>query len=146
MEGYEISPTPFFINRSSGVRLFHSTSLQHSLPVVLKRHDLFLVDKSQFLEEFNHVLNAGMAQARVEHLNSCKILEMRLDCDVNENRYSLYHVLEALDRDLEKDIESRREANFPLNEADFRAFLTQTSSALAFAHSKVIFHSGNCSP
>lgn len=143
MEDYEVSPSPFFINRNSGVRLFHSTSLQrHGLPVVVKRHDLFLVDKPQFLEDFNHVLNAGLAQARVEHLNSCKILEIRLDCDVNENRYSLYHVLEALDRDLEREIDSRRQANFPLNEADFRTFLAQTSSALAFAHNKVSFTQG----
>jgi serine/threonine protein kinase len=138
MDGYELSSTPFFTNRNTSVRLFHGVSLlRNSLPVVIKRHDLFLVDKRQFLEDFNQVMNAGMAQARAEHSHSCKILELRLDFETSENRFSLYHILEALDRDLQKEIETRRQANAPLAETDLRTFLAQTSSALANAHKKV---------
>ena len=81
MDGaYEFDSHPFFFNRATNVRLYHGFSLNRGrIPVVIKRHDIYLVDKPQFLEDFNHVINAGLAQARADHSNACKIIEIRID-------------------------------------------------------------------
>jgi serine/threonine protein kinase len=141
MEGYDIEPSPFFISGDHTVRLFHATSmLRKGLPVVIKRHDIYFLSKSDFLHDINRVVNAGLAQARVEHSHSCKILELNLDLDPAQNTYSVLHVLEALERDLSKDIEQRQRHNMSLDEGEIRRFLREMGEAVAFAHSKNIAH------
>lgn len=84
MDGaYEFDPHPFFFNKATNVRLYHGFSLKRGhTPVVIKHHDIYLVDKPQFLSDFNQVINAGLAQARTDHTNSCKIIEIRLDMNL----------------------------------------------------------------
>ena len=42
----------------------------------------------------------------MDHPHSCRILDFGLD--MQRCTFSVYHVLEALDRDVEKDIEDRK--------------------------------------
>ena len=140
MDGlYEVEAHPFFTNRMTGVRLFHAVSLtRNRQPVVIKRHDIYLGrNKPEFLAEFCLALNTGLAQARVDHPHSCKILEFRMDIDIDRNCYSVFHVLEAMESDLGREIEERKRE---VTEEEMRKFMRQTSSALAFAHSKGIAH------
>jgi len=140
MDGYDIEPTPFYLSADRTVRLFHATSLQRHLPVVIKRHDVYFVTKPAFLSDLNSAINAGLAQARAEHPHSCKILEVNVDLDPGQNIYSVLHVLEALDKDLGRVIEFRQRERTGVNEAEIRTFLMEIGSAVAFAHGKGIAH------
>ena len=138
---YQLSASPFAFNRSSNVRLYHAFSLDHPhLPVVAKRHDLYFISQPEFLSDFNQVINSGLAQARVEHPNSCRLQEIRVDMDMSQNCYSVYHILEALVKDVGKEIEERKGNGNGVKEEELRRFLGETSSALSYAHSKGIAH------
>lgn len=136
---YEVQEPPFFVNRQTNVKLFHGVSLKRNRqPVVIKRHDVFLGrSKTDFLEDLCMVLNTGLTQARLEHANSCKIIEFRVDVDLEHKCYTVFHILEAMERDLEADIEERKR---PASEEELKKFLQQTSSALAYAHDKEVAH------
>ena len=101
MEGYELTAPPFFVNRESYVKLFRGMSKQRRQPVVAKCHELQFSDgKAEFIQQFTRVMNAGLTQARVEHLHSCKILEFALDVDMEQGSFYVYHILEALNKDV----------------------------------------------
>ena len=141
MDGYELSARPFFVNRETHTKLYHGRSKKLNQQVVAKCHDIQYAKKAEFIEEFNLVMNAGMAQARVEHPNTCKILELCLNVvDFEQGLFSLYHILEALEKDLSKEIEERKREGRVPSEAEVRGFLFQTAQALAYAHSKNIAH------
>lgn len=83
-------------------------------------------------------MNAGLAQARVEHPHSCKIIAMHLDwSEAKKDTYHLYHILEALPGDMRKEIAKRKKENRVYSEVELWDFLVQASSALTFAHNKV---------
>ena len=136
---YELPRDPFFRNPATGVSLYHAISLlRNRQPVILKRHDIYMSsNKADFLNYFSQVLNAGLTQARVEHENACKILEFRVDVDLERGCFTVYHVLEALERDLGVEVEERKQA---VSEEELRKFLQQTATALAYAHSKDVSH------
>lgn len=73
-------------------------------------------------------LNAALMQTRVEHSHVCRISELHLDISNVPQKYSLHHVLEALNKNVMWEIEQERE---------LWTFVVQIASALAYAHSKV---------
>jgi len=136
MEGYEVEPDPFYVNPYTAVGLFHGTSKAKShFPVILKRHSFDFIQDKSVQQHLTHCLNAALAQAKVQHPNSCKIHEVQLE--IEKNCCAIYHVLEALDRDVGRDIEERKRRKQPFSETELQTFLLQISSALACAHRKV---------
>jgi len=87
MEDYSLEPQPFYISDDNSVWLYKGFSIaRNGEPIVAKRHEfLFLRDKAQFSQRLNEALNVGLAQARVDHLHSCKVLEIRLDISEVQN-------------------------------------------------------------
>jgi len=133
MEGpYEGDSLPFSLNRTTSV-FFHGFSSSRARSSQAPR--LLLARKVQFLDDFNLIVNAGLTQARADHPHACKILEIRLDFDPSENCYSVFHTLEAMERDV-----GREKTHQPYTESDLTTFLKQTSDDLAHAHAKGIAH------
>jgi len=135
-ELYQTDSKPFYMSQNGVVSLFKGDS--NGLPIIAKRHKFVkLREKTRLPRELASAMNAGLAQSRVEHLHTCIILQMHLDVSEAPTRYRLDHILEALDSDVEKEIEKRKEEQRPMSEGELCNFLVQTSEALAFAHSKV---------
>lgn len=83
MNDYELDSLPFYVSEDGCVKLFKGCckSRQH-LPIVAKCHEVHRLDGTlDFQIKLNSVINVGLAQARVEHQHSCKILEIRIDFD-----------------------------------------------------------------
>ena len=138
MDGYQLEADPFYVNASTYVSLFKGLSLTRNLPVVVKRHDFTLIQTKEVQVRMVQTLNAALAQAKVQHPNTCEILEVQME--INTTNCSIFHVLEALDTDLRKDIEDRRRPNRPYTERELRQMLQHTASALTYAHNKKIAH------
>jgi serine/threonine protein kinase len=102
---------------------------------VVKRHEFNLIQQKATQARISQTINAALAQAKVHHPNACDILEIQLEID--KTNCVVYHVLEALEGDAEKDIEQRKRSNAQYAETDLRNALLQVASALAYAHSKV---------
>ena len=139
MNDYELEKEPFYMSEDTNVKLFRGVSLaRNRLRVVVKKHDFYPFTYPDILQCINRNLNSALSQAKVQHPNSCDILELRLEFD----RYccAVHHILEALDSDVENDIEERRKSNKHYTETELREFLHQISSALEAAHSKGIAH------
>ena len=85
-------------------------------------------------------MNAGLAQARVDHPYSCKILDLGLNVNMERRIFSVYHMLETLDKDVGQDIKERKRDQRTPREDEIKTLLSQTAQALAYAHSKQIAH------
>lgn len=139
MDNFELDKDPFYSNPCTSVALFKGVSIaRNRLPVVVKRHCFSFIQQKRTQDHMTQTLNAALVQAKVQHPNSCDILEVQLQ--IKENSCTICHVLEALDGDVEQDIEQRRLSNRHYNEAELRQMLLQIGSALACAHSKKIAH------
>ena len=135
MENYSLEPQPFCISDDNSVWLFKGFSTaRNGAPIVAKRHEFLLLrDKDQFSQR----LNVGLAQARVDHPHSCKLLEIRLDISGATNQYFVYHILEALENNLWQEVKQRKKRPNRYSEQEMWNFLEQMTSALSFAHDKV---------
>lgn len=137
-ESYYTESDPFSMNVDRSVYLFKGVSADIGEPVIIKRHDLF-----QFRQDFElsndltAAINAGLEQARVQHSNTCKILALQFNTKEAPKRYVLDHVLEAVERDLGREIEERQRTHRGFSECELWSFLQQSASALVFAHGKV---------
>ena len=138
MDDYELDAEPFYFNSESSVGLYRGRSIARDKPVVVKRHDFTLIQHKNTQIRMNQALNAALAQAKVNHLNSCDILEVHIK--IESTFCSIYHVLEALDGDVAQDIKRRKGNNERYDEKELRQALWQTASALSYAHSKKIAH------
>ena len=99
MDGYKLHPKPFYFNPHTHVSLYKGSSLtREGLSVVLKRHDFMLIQEKSQQVEMVQTLNAALVQAKVQHPNSCDILEIQME--INDTNCAIFHVLEALDSDL----------------------------------------------
>ena len=138
-ERFQIDLEPFYMSEDGSVQMFKAVSTTHNGPsIVVKRHELFRVrDKARLQIKLNQAVNAGLAQAKAEHPHICSLLEIHLDAKDAPKRYCLDHVLEALDRDMAKEVEERQREHRPFNERELWSFLAQTASALSFIHAKV---------
>lgn len=76
----------------------------------------------------------------MDHQHFCKIIAMHLDLSETPYNYRLYHILEAQEVDMRKEIDMRQEERRPYSEVQLWDFLVQASSALTFAHNKVSPH------
>ena len=138
MDDYEVQSHPFYGNADSHVYLFHGRRRADDLPVVLKRHDFGYIQLQDTQKEMNSCLNAVLLQAKLQHPNVCEVLEVSLEID--KSSCSIYHVLEALDTDLAKDINERTKDKRSFTETEVRDIATQTATALAYAHCLHIAH------
>ena len=109
--------------------LYWGRSRATKLPVVVKRHDFTLIQEKQTQLRMVQILNAALTQAKVQHPNSCYILEVQMEID--RTNCSIFHVLEALETDLGQDIEDHKISNRPYREEELRQVLLQTASVLA---------------
>lgn len=138
MEDYALEERPFAGNSFTGVMLYRGISKsRNNLPIVAKRHKFTTLEGPEMSKRLNAAMNAGLAQARVDHQHSCKIIAMHLDVRKAPSTYYLYHILEGMEGDMRMEINQRKEENRPYNEVELWDFLVQVTSALAFAHKKV---------
>lgn len=136
-EPYKLDSKPFYVN--ANVRFFQGISFAHNrAPIVAKLHDFSSFEGEKLGKKLGAAINAGLAEARLQHPHICKILALYLDTTAAPTGYSLYHILEPLKCDVGMEVEQRRRENRAIKEEDLWEFLRQTSSALAFAHSKVV--------
>jgi len=133
MEGF-VTGERLAYNHMTFVTIYQATCLARNRPVVLKKHEFHMIDEPGTQDQINVCLNAALFQAKVQHPNSCEVLEVKVHIE-KANCY-VYHVLEALDTSVGKDVEAGKRYEEP----ELRQFLQQTASALAFAHSKGIAH------
>ena len=139
MNDFELEEDPFYYNSSAAVALFKGVSLaRNGLPVVVKRHDFMLIQQKSTQVLIAHAINTALAQAKVHHPNTYEILEVQLEID--KSNCAIFHVLEAMDSDVSRDIQERKQGNRSYEEAELRLVLQQTANALAFAHNKGIAH------
>jgi serine/threonine protein kinase len=66
------------------------------------------------------------------------MLEVCIDISQAPDQYFVYHILETLEKDLDQEIQQRITGQSPYSEQEIWNFLKQTSSALSFAHEKVL--------
>ena len=134
MDGYKLGERLAY-NHMTFVTLYQATSLaRNNRPVVLKEHEFHILDDAGTQEQINACLNAALFQAKVQHPNACDVLEVKMKID--KTNCFIYHVLEALDTSVGKEIEAGKR----YSEQEMREFLQQTASVLACAHSKGIAH------
>jgi len=138
-EGYKVEEDPFYVGEA--VKLFKGVSRNYNCdPVIVKQHELYVLqDKNIAQEKLAKAINTAIVQTRVKHPNICRVLEMHLDISRAPKQYSLNHILEAMNRDVEMEIAQRSQQQRPLSDLELWDFLRQTASALVYAHAKVLY-------
>lgn len=132
MDGYQLESEPFYVSPQTSVSLFRGIALTESNPpIVAKRHDFHFIQNEATQKSIAQSINAAIAQAKVQHPHSCDLMEVRLK--IEGSNCAVFHILEALDGSVDKDIKERR----AYSEDELKNMLRQISSALAYAHSKV---------
>lgn len=119
-------------NPGSLVTLDRAVSLdRNNLPVVLKKHEFRNIELPETQQLITSCINAALNQAKVRHPHTCDIIEVQFEARGQD--CVIHHILESLETSVGKDIKQGK----VYTEQEARAFLQQTASALAFAHSKV---------
>lgn len=131
-ELYDTVDDFFYENDDKTVRLYKG----RFSPIIVKRHEFF--KKASLHRDIAKAINAGLVQARVLHPHTCRIIAMHLDISKAPKCYYLDHILEALEKDVEKEIKDRQSQSRQFSELELWEFLRQTASALSFAHEKVL--------
>lgn len=135
LEGYDLEKTPFYVSPAS-VSLFKGVSLaRNHLPIIAKRHDFAPLGLKESQQRLIQALNAAIIQSQAKHPNTCDLLEIQLS--IIDNYCALFHIIEVLETDTNKDITQRKARNSHYSETEIRDFLFQTSSAMAFVHKRV---------
>lgn len=141
MEEYEVDQEPFHSNDESKIYIYRASRNVDQRPLIVKEKRFNQVQEKETQKRMNLFLNAGLIQGKVQHPNSTDILEFQLKIDEDDN-WSLYYILEALDTDLGKDIEARTEN--PFTEAELLDIALQVADALMYAHNIGIAHRNIC--
>ena len=90
------------------------------------------------IDSINDSVREGLVQARVDHFNNCRLIEVRLQKEKGDSQRCCIHlVMEKLDSDLETSIRERLVEN-PYSEEDIFRFLRQVGAGLSFAKQKVL--------
>lgn len=99
LDSYEIEEKAFFEN--DNVRLYKDLSGL----IVVKCHE-FSIFRNEFnlSSELAKAINTGLVQARVQHPHICRIIAMYLETSKAPSRYYLDYILEALERDVWREI------------------------------------------
>lgn len=128
MEGYRL-----------GKLLYHSSSTAVSVyeaisplgePVIVKTYE------KASPEDANEQVTEALLQMRVEHPNTCRLLDLQL-VSLPGRAVRVNLILERLERDLRKDILMRQSDQRPYTDGDLLAIIQQVGSALAYAKTKV---------
>lgn len=130
-----------FAREDETVKLFRGVSTVYpGMPIVIKQHKYSIVPEieSEKPKALNRAINAALVQARVEHPYICKIMQIYLDTKKAPREYCLVHILQDLIGDTWMEIKKRQNMHRPYAEKEIWNFIKQISSAMAYAHSKVI--------
>lgn len=137
MEGYQVATVPFCESLDPSVTLLKAIILtEDRLPVIIKRFDFVSLQLKATQQSLTQAINAAIIQAKTQHPHAREIREVRFDLE--ENRCSLYHVLESGEHDLAWEIAERRKQKKPFSEEEMHTFLRQIASLLVYTHSKVL--------
>lgn len=139
MSGLVLEPTPFYqkFHTKYQVDFFHGRDdSRQGVPILAKRHIIHGLPYTSITCFVNKAISEGLAQARVDHSHSCKIREIRLDYDEHSKAFSVYHILEALDKNFVEEIHERQGRNRCFSELELSTFLANISDAISNAHSK----------
>ena len=122
-----------------GRLLFHSSSTDVSVhegtsplgvPVIIKTYECMCP------EEASEQLFEAMMQVRVEHPNTCRLLDLKMTT-ISGRALKVHLVMERLDRDLRKEIRVRASEKRYFAEGEVLTLVHHIASGLAYAKSKV---------
>jgi len=116
MDGYEFESSLFYRNPNTFVSLYRGRTRRGNLPVVIKCHEFGNIQDKEVQISMVRTLNAALVLAKMQHPNACDILEVQME--IKSYNCRIFHVLEALDSNLERDIEGRRSSNRPYAEGN----------------------------
>lgn len=131
-EGYEVDAPLVPHNINTRVDVHSGKRLATNEAVVIKT---FTCDS---LKEANLPLSEGLAQARFEHPNVCRLLDIRLSGEASQCRVHL--VMEKMEHSLLQEIKLRAREKRPLSEAQMKAFLAQMGDAMKLGKDRKIAH------
>lgn len=125
--------------QSTDVKLLNAFWRGSQLPVVIKKHSFPSFSLSDVKSRVNNALQAALIQGQLRHPHICELIELQVDVECGSS-ITIYHALEALDSDIRRDIEVRKETGSLYSEIELREVLYQTSQALAYMHKQKIAH------
>ncbi len=128
MEGYRLGQL-LYHSSSTAVSVYEALSPQGE-PVIVKTYE------KASPEEANEQVTEALLQMRVEHPNTCRLLDLQLTT-LSGRSLRVHLILERLERDLKKDILMRNSEQRPYTEEDLLAMVQQIGSALVYAKNKV---------
>ena len=128
MEGYRLGPL-LYHSSSTAVSVYEAVSPQGE-PVVVKTYD------KACAEEANEQVTEALLQMRVEHCNTCRLIDLQLTT-LSGRAIRVHLIMERLERDLKKDIVMRANEQRPYTDGELLAIVQQVGSALVYAKSKV---------
>ena len=128
MEGYRLGQL-LYHSSSTAVSVYEALSPQGE-PVIVKTYE------KESPEEANEQVTEALLQMRVEHPNTCRLLDLQLTT-LSGRSLRVHLILERLERDLKKDILMRNSEQRPYTEGDLLSMVQQIGSALVYAKNKV---------
>jgi len=130
---YQLSSRELCSHSNTSVDFFRGA--RNGLPIEAKRYQ-FKESLTKMHPKLTVAINTALIQTQVQHPSICKVYALHLERKTDQTGYYLYHILEAMDRNVDMEIK-RKDKNRPLSSAALWDFLQQTAEALAYAHSKV---------
>jgi len=131
LSDYEVGPI-IYSNTQTALSIYEGKRKATKEPVVIKTYGC------QDLGKVNEQLKEGLIQARFEHPNVCRLIDIKVSKE--KSLYSAYLIAEKLDRNLLEDIQARAKATQPVSEAELVTFLRQVGSALKCGQLKEMAH------
>ena len=136
MEKYELEPEPYFTiakDNISYIRGYLRTANRQ--PIVIKRQDFGNYQLKEVQNCIDQSINSALLTAKFQHSHLLEILGVHIEFQLDV--CSVYHVFEALESDVMRDIEERKRAQRHYLETELSECLLQISDALECLHDKV---------
>lgn len=132
-----IDSRPFYVNDFViNAQFFKGMRKKDHRPITCMRYRLSNCHEKWERKNLVKIIENGVLQARLNHPNICKILEMRIDLNPAKTEYFVDYVMESLDKNLERE---RSKSRILYCERELLEKLQQISSALKLAHEKVTY-------
>ena len=128
---YKVGPS-IYSNSQTALSIYEGKRIATNESVIIKTYE------SPDLVKVNEQLKEGVIQARFEHPNVCRLIDIRVSSE--NSSYRIHLIVEKLDRNLLEDIQVRAKARRPVSEAELVTFLRQIGSALKCGQRKGLAH------
>jgi serine/threonine protein kinase len=125
-------------NYQTHVATYRATRTLDQHPVYIKKHEFHFIDSKESQERITSCINAAICQAKMQHPNTCELLEVQLE--IREGNCYIYHVLEPLVTSVGKDIQEHIQDRRGFKESEICKCGLDVASALAHAHNMKIAH------